>query len=109
MTACMDSGISASGGTESVIVDTLTSLELDVQHDRCVIRGELALAGLAVDVRVDDGHWSAGQHVVDAHAHVLGEHSRAVVPVSEGSIVLAVQGSLVGQSPVQERLDPRTL
>ena len=73
---------------------------------RVVGRG-VALARLPVHVRAGHpaGHRLAGVDQVDAHAHVLGEGARAVVPVGErvrplhrlGHDVVQPEGAQVGQ------------
>ena len=78
---------------------------IEVDDHRSVVGRHLALAGLAVDVGVGDLQARAGQHVVDPHAQVLGEHPGPVVPVGEGPVVLAGPGHHVDQTPVDQGLE----
>src|SRR3954452_22034472 len=54
----------------------------EVDHDRSVIAGALALALLTVDERTGDppGQCGGGEHEVDAHALAAGEAQLRVVP-----------------------------
>ena len=80
------------------------ALRVEVDDDRRVVGGELALAGVAVDDRPPQpaGDRVGDEHEVDAHAAVLVEVAAPVVPVGEEPI-LRVQRRNASTNPQDSR------
>src|SRR5215218_10402005 len=84
---------------------------VEVDDDRGVVGRALALARLAVDVRVGDlpGQPRGRVEQIDSHAFVLVEHTGAIVPVGERVGPFQRPGYDVAQAEVEERRHSRAL
>src|ERR1035437_2366103 len=73
-----------------------------VDVDRGVVGGEMALDGVAVDLRADAaiGHRASDVQVVDAHAQALVEVAGAVIPPRELAGLGVVEPIGVDEAPV---------
>src|SRR5215213_10048664 len=87
------------------------ALTVEVDDDRGVIRGALALARLAVHHRILDGAGQIGRGVdqIDAHPHVFVEHSRTVIPIGERTIPFQGTGGDVGEAETSDLFQRLTL